>query len=56
MLSPPTLVISLSRRPPSEATKESVILPPPWNPNKYKTVDDWITSKEYQEYLQKKKE
>ena len=40
----------------SEATEESVILPPPWNPNKYKTVDDWILSKEYQEYLQKKKE
>ena len=40
----------------SEATEESIILPPPWNPNKYKTVDDWILSKEYQEYLQKKKE
>ena len=40
----------------TEATEESVILPPPWNPNKYKTVDDWLNSKEYQEYLQKKKE
>jgi hypothetical protein len=40
----------------TEATEESVILPPPWNPDKYKTVDDWLNSKEYQEYLQKKKE
>ena len=40
----------------TEATKKSVILPPPWNPDKYKTVDEWLNSKEYQEYLQKKKE
>ena len=40
----------------TEATEESVILPPPWNPNKYKTVDDWLNSKEYQEYLKNKKE
>ena len=40
----------------TEATEESVILPPPWNPDKYITVDDWLNSKEYQEYLQKKKE
>ena len=40
----------------TEATEKPVILPPPWNPDKYKTVDDWLNSKEYQEYLQKKKE
>tara|TARA_R100001126_G_C4885144_1_gene181785 strand:+ start:500 stop:2263 length:1764 start_codon:yes stop_codon:yes gene_type:complete len=40
----------------TEATEESVILPPPWNPNKYKKVDDWLNSKEYQEYLKNKKE
>ena len=40
----------------TEATEESVILPPPCNPNKYKTVDDWLNSKEYQEYLKNKKE
>lgn len=40
----------------TEATEGSVILPPPWNPDKYKTVDDWLNSKEYQEYLKNKKE
>ena len=40
----------------TEATEKPVILPPPWNPDKYKTVDDWLNSKEYQEYLKNKKE
>ena len=40
----------------SESTDKDVILPPPWNPEKYKTYEDYINSKEYKEYLIKKQE
>lgn len=32
------------------------IQPPPWNPDKYKTWQDYINSKEYKEYLAKKEQ
>lgn len=32
------------------------IQPPPWNPDKYKTWQDYINSKEYKEYLTKKEQ
>jgi len=38
-----------------EATETKVLLPPPWNPDKYKTADDWLNSAEYKEYEIKKK-
>ena len=40
----------------AESTDKDVILPPPWNPEKYKTYEDYINSKEYKEYLIKKQE
>jgi hypothetical protein len=38
-----------------ESTDADILLPPPWNPDKYKTVDDWLNSQEYKEYEIKKK-
>jgi hypothetical protein len=39
----------------TEASIETDLMPPPWNPQKYKTVEDWLTSPEYKEYELKKK-
>jgi hypothetical protein len=39
----------------AEATDIQTLLPPPWNPDKYSTVDEWLESKEYKEYELKKK-
>ncbi len=40
----------------SESSDENVILPPLWNPDIHKSYEDYINSKEYQEYLIKKQE
>jgi len=39
----------------AESVKTDELLPPHWNPNKYKTVDDWLNSAEYKKYEIKKK-
>ena len=45
----------LSEKAAEAADTTDVLLPPPWNPDKYKTVDDWLNSAEYKEYEIKKK-
>ena len=45
----------LSEKAAKAADTTDVLLPPPWNPDKYKTVDDWLNSAEYKEYEIKKK-
>ena len=45
----------LSEKAAESTDTTDVLLPPPWNPDKYKTVDDWLNSAEYKEYEIKKK-
>jgi hypothetical protein len=45
----------LSEKAAEAADTTDVLLPPPWNPDKYKTADDWLNSAEYKEYEIKKK-
>ena len=45
----------LSEKAAESADTTDILLPPPWNPDKYKTVDDWLNSPEYKEYEIKKK-
>ena len=45
----------LSEKAAESSNTIDVLLPPPWNPDKYKTVDDWLNSAEYKEYEIKKK-
>jgi hypothetical protein len=39
----------------TDAVIKTDLMPPSWNPQKYKTVEDWLTSQEYKEYELKKK-
>ena len=45
----------LSEKAAESSDTTDILLPPPWNPDKYKTVDDWLNSAEYKEYEIKKK-
>ena len=45
----------LSEKAAESSDTTDVLLPPPWNSDKYKTVDDWLNSAEYKEYEIKKK-
>jgi len=45
----------LSEKAAESADTTDILLPPPWDPDKYKTVDDWLNSPEYKEYEIKKK-
>ena len=50
------LITKLISEKSSESSDENAILPPPWNPDIHKSYEDYINSKEYQEYLIKKQE
>jgi len=39
-----------------DSLDENILVPPQWNPDVHKSYEDYINSKEYQEYLIKKQE